>query len=170
MLQCMQMRPRQRCLPCVSTSTTWWSMLLLATSITRRYELPGWVCMTGRLRVTITCQALARHEGTAGFTPVPDAQIVEQYAPPTPPAGVHRYVVSLFLQPGSIEVRHCMAHVLRLMRQKPGERPLLTLHLRMQVPMPTQRSHFSTAAFAAQYGLGEPVAATYFTVAAPGAQ
>lgn len=31
-------------------------------------------------------------------------QVVEPYANPTPPAGVHRYVVSLFLQPGSNKI------------------------------------------------------------------
>ena len=38
----------------------------------------------------------------------------------------------------------------------------------LQVPTPAERSHFNTATFAARYGLGEPVAALYFTVAAPG--
>lgn len=28
-----------------------------------------------------------------------DSQVVEPYAPPTPPAGVHRYVFTLFQQP-----------------------------------------------------------------------
>ena len=34
-------------------------------------------------------------------------QVVEPYAKPTPPAGVHRYVISLFLQPAAIDVRVC---------------------------------------------------------------
>ena len=31
-------------------------------------------------------------------------QEIEPYTGPTPPAGVHRYVISLFLQPGSTRV------------------------------------------------------------------
>ncbi|CAL5227444.1 g10409 [Coccomyxa viridis] len=66
---------------------------------------------------------------------------VEPYTGPTPPAGTHRYVVSLFLQPDSGVIR---------------------------VPKPASRNRFRTKAFAEQYGLGDPVQAGYFTVAAPG--
>ena len=39
-------------------------------------------------------------------------QEIEPYAGPTPPAGVHRYVVSLFLQPGTtrVDVSHLSCH------------------------------------------------------------
>ncbi|CAK0754923.1 hypothetical protein CVIRNUC_002334 [Coccomyxa viridis] len=65
---------------------------------------------------------------------------IEPYAGPTPPAGVHRYVVSLFLQPGTT---------------------------RVDAETPASRSGFNTRAFAKKYGLGDPVQAAYFTVAAP---
>lgn len=39
-------------------------------------------------------------------------QTVKRYASPTPPAGVHRYVMSLFLQPAAIDVRLCLAAAL----------------------------------------------------------
>ncbi len=38
----------------------------------------------------------------------------------------------------------------------------------LQVPKPASRNRFRTKAFAEQYGLGDPVQAGYFTVAAPG--
>lgn len=38
----------------------------------------------------------------------------------------------------------------------------------MQVPVPNSRARFNTLSFAKQYSLGNPVAAAYFTVAAPG--
>ena len=38
----------------------------------------------------------------------------------------------------------------------------------LQVPTPASRNRFHTKAFAEQYGLGDPVQAGYFTVAAPG--
>ncbi|BDA40961.1 Protein MOTHER of FT and TFL1 homolog 1 [Coccomyxa sp. Obi] len=69
------------------------------------------------------------------------AQVVEPYAPPTPPAGVHRYVFSLFQQPNNAAI---------------------------DVPIPASRARFNTQKFAAQYKLGEPVQAAYFEVAAPG--
>ena len=40
-------------------------------------------------------------------------QVVEPYSGPTPPAGVHRYVVSLFLQPGSSRIDvSCLSYIL----------------------------------------------------------
>jgi hypothetical protein len=38
----------------------------------------------------------------------------------------------------------------------------------IQVPMPASRARFNTENFAKLYDLGEPVAAAYFEVAAPG--
>ncbi|CAL8466753.1 g6289 [Coccomyxa elongata] len=72
---------------------------------------------------------------------ISQAQVVLPYVPPTPPAGVHRYVFSLFQQPNGAAI---------------------------DVPTPASRARFNTQNFAAQYNLGEPVAAAYFTVAAPG--
>nr|QOL01143.1 putative extracellular protein CSOL_066 [Pseudococcomyxa simplex] len=63
------------------------------------------------------------------------------YATPSPPAGVHRYVFSLFQQPKGTN---------------------------LNVPMPASRARFNTENFAKLYDLGEPVAAAYFEVAAPG--
>ena len=41
-------------------------------------------------------------------------------------------------------------------------------HVPGQVPAPASRARFNTQKFAQLYDLGEPVAAAYFEVAAPG--
>lgn len=61
---------------------------------------------------------------------------LQAYRPPMPPLGIHRYITFLFRQPGAIEV-----------------------------PVPTSRTNFNVTNFASQYNLGNPVAATFFTVA-----
>lgn len=56
------------------------------------------------------------------------------YMGPRPPIGIHRYIFLLYKQPSG---------------------PLL-------VSPPAVRNNFNTRNFAAEYGLGLPVAATYF--------
>ncbi|EIE26451.1 PEBP-like protein [Coccomyxa subellipsoidea C-169] len=77
----------------------------------------------------------------APFGDITKGEVAVPYAPPSPPAGVHRYVFSLFQQPKGTN---------------------------LNVPAPASRARFNTQKFSQLYDLGEPVAAAYFEVAAPG--
>ncbi|CAI7809541.1 unnamed protein product [Closterium sp. NIES-54] len=83
----------------------------------------------------IPCHAMLSHAMLShAMYPVP-CHVVTPYNGPTPPEGTHRYIFLLFRQPTA----------------------------QLEVSAPEERANFHAAQFAADHGLGAPVAALFFT-------